>query len=127
MAPKRGNNERTAYQEVFVVELRARRNSENLSRNKLAQALGCTPQWLAKVENLEKPPSEGLAADLDTYFACDGMFHRIWVNHAQARRDNLIPTGFRPLAEMEKDAEEISIYEPLLVTGLVQGTVRFPV
>jgi transcriptional regulator with XRE-family HTH domain len=47
------------YQEMFVTEMRARREAACLSRNKLAEALGCTPQWLAKVESFEKPPSEG--------------------------------------------------------------------
>jgi hypothetical protein len=58
MAPTRDTNP-SAYQDAFVNELRARREASGLSRNKLAAALGCTPQWIAKVETFEKPPSEG--------------------------------------------------------------------
>ncbi|WP_165966629.1 helix-turn-helix transcriptional regulator [Actinomadura sp. 7K507] len=105
---------------MFVNELRARRESSGLSRNRLAAALGCTPQWIAKVETFEKPPSEGLADDLDTYFQAGGMFRRMWEKHVEARKRGLIPNGFRPLAEAEPEAAQISIYEPLLLTGLLQ-------
>ncbi|MGI5326685.1 helix-turn-helix domain-containing protein [Actinomadura nitritigenes] len=119
MAPTRDANS-SVHQEMFVSELCARREAAKLSRNKLAAALGCTPQWLAKVETFEKPPSEGLADDLDTYFQAGGMFRRTWEKHLAARRRGLIPSGFRPLIEAEKDASEISIYEPVLITGLFQ-------
>ncbi|TDB97221.1 helix-turn-helix transcriptional regulator [Actinomadura sp. 7K534] len=119
MAPSRDTNP-SAYQEMFVNELRARREAAGLSRNKLAAALGCTPQWIAKVESFEKPPSEGLADDLDTYFQLGGTFRRMLEKHLEARRNGLIPNGFRPLAEAEPEASRISIYEPLLLTGLLQ-------
>lgn len=117
MAPMRDTNP-SAYQEMFVGELRVRRG--NMSRNKLAIALGCTPQWLAKVETFEKPPSEGLADDLDCYFQAGGMFRRLWERHVEARKRCLIPTAVRPLVEAEKEANQINIFEPLLVTGLLQ-------
>lgn len=119
MAPSR-DTVPSAYQEVFVNELRARREAVGLSRNKLAAALGCTPQWIAKVETFEKPPSEGLADDLDTYFQMGGAFHRVWEKHQEARKNGLIPSGFRPLIEAEKDTAEINIYEPVLIPGLFQ-------
>lgn len=120
MAPSRDTNP-SAYQEVFVNELRARREAAGLSRNKLALALGCTPQWIAKVETFEKVPSEGLANDLDTYFTTGGTFRRVWEKHVGARKHGLLPSGFRPLIEAEKDAAEIIIYEPLLIPGLFQA------
>jgi transcriptional regulator with XRE-family HTH domain len=85
MAPSRDTNP-SAYQEVFVDELRSRREASGLSRNKLAAALGCTPQWLAKVETFEKPPSGSLADDLDTYFQLRGTFRRMWEKHQGARK-----------------------------------------
>ncbi|MEU6748908.1 helix-turn-helix transcriptional regulator [Spirillospora sp. NPDC046719] len=110
----------SVHQEMFVCELRARREAVKLSRNKLATALGCTPQWLAKVETFEKPPSEGLADDLDTYFQAGGMFRRTWEKHAEERRRGLIPSGFRPLVEAERDVSQLSIFAPLVVPGLLQ-------
>lgn len=111
---------RSAYQEMFVNELRARREAAGLSRNKLAAALGCTPQWIAKVETFEKPPSEGLAEDLDIYFVSGGMFRRAWEKHLETQKQGLIPSGFRPLIEAEKEADQFSIFEPLLIPGLLQ-------
>ncbi len=119
MAPSRDTNP-SAYQEMFVNELRARREASGLSRNKLAAALGCTPQWIAKVETFEKPPSEGLADDLDTYFRLGGSFRRMWEKHLEARRQGLIPSGFRPLAEAEQEVSRLSIFAPLVVPGLLQ-------
>jgi len=119
MTPSRDTTP-SAFQEVFVNELRARREAAGLSRNKLAAALGCTPQWIAKVETFEKPPSEGLADDLDTYFQLGGAFRRMLDKHIEARRRGLIPSGFRPLAEAEPDASQFSIFAPLLIPGLLQ-------
>ncbi|GAA2117753.1 helix-turn-helix domain-containing protein [Actinomadura alba] len=106
--------------ETFAAELRARREAADLSRNRLAEALGCSPQWIAKVENCEKPPSPDFARDLDTYFKTGGTFHRIWEKFNDLRKRRLIPTGFRPLAEAEQEATEISIFAPILIPGLVQ-------
>ncbi|GAA2723973.1 helix-turn-helix transcriptional regulator [Actinocorallia aurantiaca] len=119
MAPER-KGDPIWPQKMFVIEMRARRNKTGLSRNKLAEALGCTPQWLAKVETYDKLPSEGLADDLNTYFTTDGSFHRLWEEIMDARKRALIPSGFRPLAEAERDAVQFSIYAPLLVPGILQ-------
>ncbi|GAA0940674.1 helix-turn-helix transcriptional regulator [Actinocorallia libanotica] len=107
-------------QKSFVIEMRARRETAGLSRYKLAERLGCSPQWPGKVETFEKLPSEGLADDLDTFFATGGTFRRLWEQMVEARRLGLISNGFRPLVEAEKEAKRIVIYDPLLVTGLVQ-------
>ncbi|MEO5877956.1 MAG: helix-turn-helix transcriptional regulator [Streptosporangiaceae bacterium] len=113
-------NEAIGPQKSFVIEMRARRDAAGLSRHRLAEALGCTPQWLAKVENYEKAPSEPLSDDLDTYWKAGGTFRRLWEQMVEARRQGLIPSGFRPLIEAEKEAEEICIFEPLLIPGLFQ-------
>jgi len=107
-------------QKSFVIEMRARREAAGLSRYKLAERLGCSPQWLGKVENFEKPPSEGLADDLDTFFESGGTFRRLWEQMVEARRAGLIPSGFRPLAEAEKSASQLCIFAPLLVPGILQ-------
>ena len=107
--------------ETFTAELRARREAAALSRNRLAEALGCSAQWIAKVENHEKPPSPDFARDLDTYFATGGTFHRIWERFHELRKRRLIPTGFRPLADAEQEATQISIFEPVLIPGIFQS------
>ncbi|GGV15711.1 transcriptional regulator [Actinomadura cremea] len=115
------DNGATPYQEIFVSEMRIRREAGGLSRNKLAQLLGCTPQWLAKVEAYDRPPSEGLADDLDTYFKSDGLFRRLWEKHAEARKRGLIPKGIRPLTIAEQKATQLFIFAPLTIPGLLQA------
>ncbi|GAA0945061.1 helix-turn-helix transcriptional regulator [Actinocorallia libanotica] len=119
MAPQH-KDEPAWPQKMFVIEMRARREAAGLSRNKLAEALGCTPQWLAKVEACEKSPSEALSEDLDTYFKSGGTFHRLWKEIMDARRRGLIPSGFRRLIDAEKITTGISFYEPVLIPGLFQ-------
>lgn len=119
MAVQRGG-EQFGPQKSFVVEMRARREAAGLSRHRLAESLGCTPQWLAKVEHFDKSPSEGLADDLDTYFKTGGTFRRLWEQMLEVRRQGLISSGFRSLIDAEKQVSEISYYEPLLIPGLFQ-------
>jgi hypothetical protein len=44
----------------------------------------------------------------------------MWEKHQEARKNGLIPSGFRPLIEAEKKTDHVSIYEPLLIPGLFQ-------
>ncbi|WP_157964020.1 helix-turn-helix domain-containing protein [Actinocorallia populi] len=119
MAPQR-KDEPLWPQKMFALEMRARREAAGLSRNRLAEALGCTPQWLAKVETYDKTPSEALADDLDTYFKAGGAFHRLWEEIIDARKRGLMPSGFRRLIDAEKGTTGISFYEPMLIPGLFQ-------
>jgi len=115
-----GGGEAVTLQRLFAKELTARRETEGLSRVKLAELLGCTRQWLDKVETLERVPSEALADDLDTYFKTGGTFRRIRDELEEARKLALIPTGFRPVLDIERQAKQIRLYEALLVPGLFQ-------
>src|SRR5690606_34755676 len=54
------------------------------------------------------------------YFRTSGKFRRTLEKHVEARRQGLIPNAVRPLVEAEREANQINVYEPLLVTGLVQ-------
>lgn len=110
----------TIIQRLFVEELKTRREAGGLSRVKLAEALGCTRQWLDKVETLERMPSEGLADDLDTFYKSGGTYRRIWEALREARKLVLVPTGFLPVIDIEQEANLIRIYEPMLIPGLFQ-------
>lgn len=67
----------------FGRELRRPREHAGLSMNRLAEALGCTPQWIHQLEKTDKAVPEQMSVDLDTYFKTDGwedddgLFHRI--------------------------------------------------
>ncbi|GAB2814402.1 helix-turn-helix transcriptional regulator [Actinocorallia aurea] len=115
-----GGSETSSLQRAFAEELTARREAADMSRARLAELLGCTRQWLDKVETLKSSASPALADDLDTYFATGGSFRRLWNLFDDARRQGLVPTRARPLFEAEKDTTEIDMFEPLLIPGLFQ-------
>ncbi|MCO6009816.1 helix-turn-helix transcriptional regulator [Actinoallomurus purpureus] len=115
-----GDRDRDPLLETFADELRFRRETADLSRNKLAEALGCTPQWIGKVEACEKPPSEAFAQDLDTCFATEGLFHRQWKKIKKYRRSKVLLPGFPQFAELEAQAEIIRAFSAQVIPGLLQ-------
>lgn len=106
--------------EAFADELRFRREDSGLSRNKLAEALGCTPQWIYKVETREKPTSEAFAQDLDTFFDTAGMFHRQWQKIRKYRRNRVLLPGVPKFIELEAQATLVRAFAPQIVPGLLQ-------
>jgi transcriptional regulator with XRE-family HTH domain len=106
--------------DTFGSELRFRRDAAGLSRNKLAEALGCTGQWIGAVEFGDKPPSEEFAIDLDTFFDTGGLFHRLWEKIKKNRRKRALPQGFPGFLQMEAATASMQIFEAQLITGLLQ-------
>ncbi|MDN3359524.1 helix-turn-helix transcriptional regulator [Actinomadura sp. DC4] len=123
MQPDPGDFTRDPLVRAFAALLRAYREAAELSRTQLAEALGCTAQWIAIVENAEKPPSEAFAYDLDTFFKPPvETFHRMWEEIKRAGRHRVLPPGFEAYLQLEAEATSIREYEALLVTGLLQTT-----
>jgi transcriptional regulator with XRE-family HTH domain len=106
--------------DAFGSELRFLREAADLSRNKLAEALGCTGQWIGAVEFGDKPPSEEFAIDLDTFFKTGGLFHRLWEKIKKTRRRRALPQGFPGFLQLEAATSAMWIFEAQLVTGLLQ-------
>lgn len=119
MTPSRDTNP-SAYQDVFVNELRARREASG------SPATSSRRPWAAlRSGSLRSRPSRSLRqrvslTTFDTYFQLGGTFRRVWEKHQEARKRGLIPSGFRPLIGAEKEADQVNIYEPLLIPGLFQ-------
>jgi transcriptional regulator with XRE-family HTH domain len=105
---------------AFGAVLRAHREEAGLSRAQLAESLGCSPQWIEKLETGKKPSKES-AIDLDTYFKIPARtFQRMWEEIERAGRHPAAPPGFRRYAELEQQATTIRKFEALLITGLFQ-------
>ncbi|GAA2091833.1 helix-turn-helix domain-containing protein [Actinomadura alba] len=105
---------------AFGAVLRAHREEAGLSRAQLAEALGCSPQWIEKLETGKKPSKES-AIDLDTFFKIPARtFQRMWEEIEGAGRRPAAPPGFRRYVELEKQASKIRTFEALLITGLFQ-------
>jgi transcriptional regulator with XRE-family HTH domain len=104
----------------FGLEIRTYRNDAGLSQSQLADALGCTGQWVGAVELADKAPSEAFAQDLDTYFQTNGSFNRLWKTIKRASRRAAPPTWFKPWIQIEQGAGILKTWQPLVVPGLLQ-------
>lgn len=103
----------------FGTELRRKREEAGLTGKELADALGCTPQWISTMESGRKV-SEQSAKDLDTYFKTDGAFHRMWKLINDVELQTHLPPGFTEYAAREKEASSIRVFSALLLSGLFQ-------
>ncbi|GAA2153782.1 helix-turn-helix domain-containing protein [Actinomadura napierensis] len=104
----------------FGEELRRMREKAKLTGKELADALGCTPQWISTMESGRKV-SEQSAKDLDTYFKTDGHFYRLWKHANKVEVQITLPPGFTEYAEREKKASAIRVFSALLVNGMFQN------
>ncbi|XRQ08520.1 helix-turn-helix domain-containing protein, partial [Actinomadura welshii] len=111
---------RTALCAFFGAELRRKREQAGLTGKELADALGCTPQWISTMESGRKV-SEQSALDLDTYFKTDGCFHRMWKLINDVELQTFLPPGFTEYAEREKKASSVRVFSALLVNGLFRS------
>ncbi|MEV0405620.1 helix-turn-helix transcriptional regulator [Actinoallomurus sp. NPDC050550] len=105
---------------AFGAVLRGHREAAGLSRPALANALGCTPQWIEKLETAQRAPSEATSEDLDTYFKTPETFHRMWVEIRRAGKHAELPPGFSGFVELEAKATIMYIFENMVITGLFQ-------
>jgi transcriptional regulator with XRE-family HTH domain len=106
--------------EYFGAELRAYREAAGLSRPQLAEKLGCTGQWIGQIELATSVPSEAFAEDLDTFFATNGTFHRLWEWIKDSGRLQMLPPGFPDFVVREATASVMYIFYAMVMPGLFQ-------
>jgi transcriptional regulator with XRE-family HTH domain len=105
---------------AFAALLRAHREAAGLSLTKLAEALGCSPQWIGMLEAMRKPPSEATAIDCDTYFKTTPSFHTLWKQYKDRPKYVALPPWFQHWLEIEQTADVLRNWEPLIIPGLLQ-------
>ncbi|GAA4603828.1 helix-turn-helix transcriptional regulator [Actinoallomurus liliacearum] len=124
--PQQYDTDIDALRVHFSRELRRLREQASLSRNRLAAALGCSPQWIYKLEKTDKTVSEQVAFDLDTYFKTegwekdDGLFHRIYEDLRRAGRRRVLRPCFEQYAAYESRARSVRCFAAQVVPGLLQ-------
>lgn len=107
---------------TFGAVLRSHREAAGLSRPQLAEALGCKPGWIEKLETAQKPVSEATSDDLDVFFRT-GPARTFWTMWREIKREGrhlaALP-GFDKYAELEVKAVTIRMFEAQAVPGLLQ-------
>ncbi|MBO2458794.1 helix-turn-helix domain-containing protein [Actinomadura violacea] len=104
----------------FGKEIRRLRGEANLTAKELADALGCTPQWISTMESGRKA-SEQSALDLDTYFETGDRFHLLWKLANNLDGQIALPPGYTEYVEREKNASAMRVFSALLVNGKFQS------
>ena len=107
---------------LFARISRGYRDHHKLSRPKLAEALGCSPQWIEKLESGNQKPSVESAADLDTYYGLHEVFQAIAeaVEDLGKRPRTDFPLGFDVFQMLESQAIAIRSFCAQVVDGLLQ-------
>lgn len=106
---------------AFGSLLRGHRETAKLSRQMLAEALGCTPQWIGKVETGEKPPSKAFSIDLDSFFKTPAeTFESLWNDIKREGRHLALPPGFPTYLDLEVRAAALYIFAAASVPGIFQ-------
>lgn len=98
-------------------ELRRARESVDMTQEELAKALHCSRSLVAMWETGKRAPDPEAARRMDELLGTNGYLGRM--------RDRLVvaesnPGWFVPWIHYEQEAGELSLYEPLLVPGLLQ-------
>lgn len=126
MSSPHEENDLDALRTHFGRELRRLRQRADLSMNQLAEALGCTPQWIHQLEKTDKSVPEQMSLDLDTYFKTDGwkdddgLFHRIYGALRRAGQRRVLRPGFKNYVEHEGKAIGVRCFAAQVVPGLLQ-------
>ncbi|MFC9970557.1 Scr1 family TA system antitoxin-like transcriptional regulator [Spirillospora sp. NPDC127200] len=121
MSVESGDFTRDPLIRAYAALLRSYREAASLSRAKLAEALGCSPGWIEKLANGEKPPSEATSDDLDTFFKTPARtFHTMWKGIKRAGKHLIGPPGFHGYVRREAEASVLHIYAAMVLHGLFQ-------
>ena len=100
--------------------LRGYRSNAGLSRRALADALGCTSQWIEKLETGTKP-SVATGVDLDTFFKIpERTFQTLAEEIARTGKHAVTPAGFSTYEGLEARAHSMRSYEAQVFPGLLQ-------
>lgn len=104
-------------QTYFADELRRAREAAGLTQEQLAAKMYVSKSLIAMVETAQRAPVKDFAAAADEALGADGRFDRM---RERLLRGEATPEWFRPWVDYEREATDISWFEPLVVPGLLQ-------
>ncbi|WP_329429496.1 helix-turn-helix transcriptional regulator [Streptosporangium sp. NBC_01495] len=104
--------------EYFAAEFRRRRKEAGLSQKELADRIGWSVSLVSMVELTHRKAPREMTQQIDKVLKLDGALTNLWdlVSHVGSQ----LPDWFRPWIEIEREAETLRTWHPLVVTGLLQ-------
>ncbi|MEV7008344.1 helix-turn-helix transcriptional regulator [Streptosporangium sp. NPDC051022] len=104
--------------EYFLQELLRHRKAAGVSQNELARRTGWSDSQISMIENGHRRPTRPFVEATDRALELDGVLLDLYdMLHSLAGR---IPEWFRPWIEIEREAESLRNWQPLIVPGLLQ-------
>ncbi len=100
----------------FATELRRRREQFGWSQGQLGQQITYSIGLISMVETAQRTPSLDFVERCDQALKAEGALTRIWPLLAYS----VFPPRFRPWVDVERNAETLRSWDPLLVPGLLQ-------
>lgn len=101
---------------LYGWKIRTLREEKGWTQSDLGRKIAMSCDAVSKLELGKSAPDDRTGELLDQTFNTGGYFHE----HAPLVRKERIPTAARSLAENESAAQIIQVYEPCLITGLLQ-------
>ena len=116
MAYRRDVDPTASAAALYAHKLRAHRDAKGWTQDSLADRVGCTGDLISKLETAKRSATVEMSRSFDHLFALDGYFEDL---QPLAARE-LALGWFRPFLEAEAAADSLHIFEPMLITGLLQ-------
>ena len=117
MGYRRDVDPTTSVAALYAHKLRKYRDANGWTQDALAGRVGCTDDLISKIETAKRSATPEMSKDFDRLFALDGYFTDLQPHAAR----ELALGWFRPFLEAEATASSMHVFEPMLITGLLQN------
>jgi transcriptional regulator with XRE-family HTH domain len=101
---------------LYAHKLRRHRDAKGWTQDALADRVGCTGDLISKLETARRAATAEMSRQFDRLFGLDAYFEEL---QPLAARE-LALGWFRPFLDAEATAKSFHIFEPMLITGLLQ-------
>ncbi|MFF8646044.1 helix-turn-helix domain-containing protein [Streptomyces sp. NPDC015345] len=119
MPPRKDPDASVSVPAFYGAELRFKREAAGLTLEGLAEGSYRGISFLSQIERGERRMPLDLAQHVDERLGTDGFFQRRCEDARKARQDGHAEY-FADVAEMEREAESIEDWAPMLIPGLLQ-------
>jgi transcriptional regulator with XRE-family HTH domain len=116
MAYRRDVDPTASAAALYAYKLRMHRDAKGWTQDALADRAACTGDLISKIETAKRSATLEMSQHFDRLFGLDAYFEEL---QPLAARE-LALGWFRPFLEAEAAAKSLHIFEPTLITGLLQ-------